>query len=217
MKTIIIFIVAALAANSPVWAQSEPYKKAMNEAIGTMKGHTDKTSTADLVATANQFERIAGVEQKEWLPRYYAALNYILLGFTGKDEAAKDKYLDQADVNLKAAEAIAPDNDELAVLKAYVAQARMVVDPMNRWQQYGPLFQGGLAKAKSLNADNPRIYVLEGSSLMYTPEQFGGGADAGCPVLKQATEKFASFKPASDLSPMWGQKQIEPLLVKCPK
>ena len=217
MKTILILLIAALAANSPVWAQqSDQYKQAMSAALETMKSHNEKTTLTDMLASANQFERIAGAESKEWLPRYYAGLNYVYLGFMGKSEAEKDKFLDQAEVNLKAAEAIASDtNDELAVLKAYIAQARMVVDPMNRWQQYGPLFQAGVEKAKSLNPSNPRPYALEGSSLMYTPEQFGGGPATACPILKQAAEKFASFKPATDLSPMWGQKQIEPLLAKC--
>ncbi len=217
MKTILIFIIAVLTANSPLWAQSEQYKQAMSQAIGTMRTYDLKTPAADLLASANQFERIAGAEPKEWLPRYYAGLTYIYLGFLGKDEATKDKFLDQADTNLKAAESISADNDELAVLTAYIAQARMVVDPTNRWQQYGPPFQAGIEKAKSLNANNPRAYLLEGSSLMYTPEQFGGGAGTACPVLKQAVEKFATFKPAGELSPMWGQKQIEPLIAKCPK
>ncbi|GAB2565804.1 hypothetical protein [Spirosoma areae] len=216
MKTLLILIIAALALNSPVLAQqSEQYKQAMTAAIGTMKTQSEKTPLADLQSVANQFERIASAEAKEWLPRYYAGLMYVYLGFLGKDEAAKDKFLDQADVNLKAAEAITSDNDELAILRAYIAQSRMVVDPMNRWQQYGPLFQAGLEKAKGLNANNPRIYVLEGTSLMYTPEQFGGGPATACPVLKQATEKFTTFKPASDLSPMWGKEQIEPMLAKC--
>lgn len=215
MKTLLIFLVAALAANRPVRAQSDQYKQAMSSAIGSMQTQNQTTPPADFLAVANQFERIAGAEPNEWLPRYYAGLEYVFLGFTGKNETEKDKYLDQADTNLKAAEALAPSNDELAVLKAYIAQARMVVDPMSRWQQYGPLFQAGLEKAKSLNANNPRIYVLEGSSLMYTPEQFGGGPGTACPILKQAAEKFTTFKPASDLHPMWGQKNIEPLLAKC--
>ena len=225
MKTILILIITALAANSPVWAQPiqaepgraepEQYKQAMSKAISAMQSHDEKSPVADVLASANQFERIAGAEPNQWLPRYYAGLNYVYLGYMGKDEAAKDKFLDQADINLKAAEAIASNNDELAVLKAYIAQSRMVVDPMNRWQQYGPLFQAGIEKAKSLNPNNPRPYVLEGSSLMYTPEQFGGGPGTACPILKQAVEKLAAFKPASDLSPNWGQKQIEPLLAKC--
>lgn len=215
MKTLVILLISTLGTVAPVWAQSDQYKQAMSQAIGNLQTQTLQTSAADLQAIANQFERIASVETKEWLPRYYAGLVYVYLGFTGKDEAAKDKYLDQADAHLKAAEALAPDNDELAVLKAYIAQSRMVVDPMNRWQQYGPLAQAGIEKAKSLNAANPRPYVLEGTSLMYTPEQFGGGPTTACPVLKQAAEKFTTFKPASDLSPNWGQKQIEPLLAKC--
>lgn len=225
MKTIVILLLTAFTATCPVWAQpiqrtgesagSEQYKQAMSQAIASIKTTNGKSSVADILAIANQFERIASAESKEWLPRYYAGLMYVYLGFMGKDEAAKDQYLDQADANLKAAETLSPDNDELAVLKAYVAQSRMVVDPMSRWQQYGPLFQAGIAKAKSLNANNPRAYVLEGSSLMHTPEQYGGGPSTGCPVLKQATEKFATFKPVSDLHPMWGQEQIEPLLAKC--
>lgn len=222
MKTTLMLIVAAFAANSSLLAQSEQYKQAMTQAISTLKTQDQQTSTADILALANQFERIASAETKEWLPRYYAGLMYVYMGFRGKDEAEKDKYLDQADTNLKAAEALVasanrPDNDELAVLKAYIAQSRMVVDPMNRWQQYGPLFQAGIEKAKSLNPDNPRAYALEGSSLMYTPEQYGGGPGTACPVLKQAAEKFATFKPASDLAPNWGQKNIEPLLAKCSK
>ncbi len=235
MKTLFMLILAAVAANSPIWAQSnqagpiqagpsragsEQYRQAMSAALNSLKTQSDKTNAAEFMALANQFERIAGAEPKEWLPRYYAGLMYVYAGFRGKTETDKDKFLDQADANLKAAEAIAGSaggagKDELAVLKAYIAQSRLVVDPMNRWQQYGPLFQAGLEEAKALNANNPRIYALEGSSLMYTPEQFGGGPGAACPILKQAAEKFTQFKPLSDLHPAWGQPQTESMLAKC--
>lgn len=220
MKTLLIFFVTTLTARPSVFAQSEQYKQAMNVAIGTMNTMSPKTSPTEFQAVANQFERIAGAEPKEWLPRYYAGLLYVYAGFTGKSEADKDKFLDQADADLKAAEAISgtpdrPENDELAVLKAYIAQARMTVDPANRWQQYGSLFQAGIEKAKSLNANNPRAYLLEGSGLLYTPEQFGGGPGAACPLLKQAAEKLTAFKPVSELHPVWGRMQLEPMLEKC--
>lgn len=221
MKPLLISLVTFFTFTAAP-AQSAQYQPAMSAALNTLKTQSNKTNAADFMTLANQFERIAGAEPQEWLPRYYAGLLYVYAGFTGKTETDKDRFLDQAEVNLKAAEAVVasanrPDNDELAVLKAYIAQARMVVDPASRWQQYGPLFQAGLERAKLLNVNNPRIYVLEGSSLMYTPEQFGGGPGAACPVLKQATEKFATFKPVSDLHPAWGQLQIEPMLEKCPK
>lgn len=216
MKTLITLLIAALAANSPVWAQSAQYQQAMTDAITAMRGLSEKSSATEFVVTANRFERIAGAEPGQWLPRYYAGLLYVYGGFSGKDAAEKDRYLDQADRYLKEAEAI-DKNDELAVLNAYIAQARMVVDPMNRWEVYGPKFSEGVQKAKAMNPANPRPYLLEGSSLMYTPAQFGGGTDTACPVLKQAAEKFATFKPVTSLHPSWGNDQVEGLLTKCPK
>lgn len=216
MKTTLITLIAVvIGAGSPLWAQSEQYKSAMTDALATMQKQDDKTPVADFMASANQFERIAGAEPGEWLPRYYAALDYVFCGFAGKDAAEKDKYLDKADALLKQAETLSLANDELMVLKAYIAQARLVVDPTNRWQTYGPAAAEAITQTKALNAGNPRPYVLEGSSLMYTPEQFGGGPKAACPVLKQATEKLATFKPASELHPTWGQKSIEPFLSAC--
>ncbi len=217
MKTLIITLLAALlGATTPVLAQSsDQYKQAMTDALGTLKTQNMTTPPADMLASANQFERIAGVETKEWLPRYYAGLQYVFLGFMGKTPAEKDAYLDKADANLKAAEAINDNNDELAVLKAYIAQARMAVDPMSRWQQYGPPFQTNLEKAMRLNPENPRPYVLQGTSLLYTPEEFGGGPKKACPVLQKADEKFATFKPVGDLHPNWGKSQMKPMLEKC--
>jgi len=216
MKTLIIILIAALTANSPVWAQSAQYQQAMTDATTAMRSLNEKSAATEFVATANRFERIAGAEPGQWLPRYYAGLLYVYGGFSGKDAAEKDRYLDQADKYLKEAEAI-DKNDELAVLNAYIAQARMVVDPMSRWQEYGPKFSEGVQKAKAMNPANPRPYLLEGSSLMYTPAQFGGGTDTACPLLKQAAEKFATFKPATNLHPTWGKSEVEGLLTKCPK
>jgi len=216
MKTLIMLLIAALAVDSPAWAQSAQYQQAMTDAINAMRSLNEKTPATEFVSTANRFERIAGAEPGQWLPRYYAGLLYVYAGFSGKDAAEKDRYLDQADRYLKEAEAI-DKNDELAVLNAYIAQARMVVDPMSRWQAYGPIAQAGIEKAKALNPANPRPYLLEGSSLMYTPAQFGGGTDTACPLLRQAAEKFATFKPATNLHPSWGDDQVEGLLTKCPK
>ena len=49
----------------------------------------------------------------------------------------------------------------------------------------------------------------------YTPEQFGGGCKTAKPVLQTALEKYATFKPASDISPDWGKKLTQGLLEGC--
>jgi hypothetical protein len=89
-------------------------------------------------------------------------------------------------------------------MKATVAGARLAVDPPNRWQKYGQISEMAVAAAKKINPENPRIKLLEGQSIFYTPEDYGGGKKKAEPLLKEALEKFAAFKPASILHPNWG-------------
>jgi hypothetical protein len=109
-----------------------------------------------------------------------------------KGAIRKDQLLDQADKFLQQAEAIAADNDEVLVLKAFIAQGRISIDGQTRFPTYGPVFNESLRKAKQINPDNPRIYVLEGQMLYYTPEAFGGGKAVACPKLKQAIDKLSN-------------------------
>jgi hypothetical protein len=69
--------------------------------------------------------------------------------------------------------------------------------------------------AMQQDATNPRPYLLKGQNLKYTPEQFGGGCKTAKPLLQTAADKFASFKPASDISPNWGMDRVNALLKDC--
>lgn len=214
MKTI-VFSLALFCTTLTTFAQSEQYTAAMTEALGSLKKMTAKPSVADMQAEANKFERIATAEPEQWLPVYYAGLYYSYLGFMGSGLPEKDKFLDMATDYANKAENLAPKNDEVYVLKAQIAQAKMVADPRTRSQQYGPVMSAELAKAIALNPENPRIYALQGSSLYYTPAEYGGGADMACPVLNKAMAKFSTFKPASPIHPDWGRESIEHLMDKC--
>ena len=212
MKKVILFLTLALAVFTNVQAQNEKYTKAMEEAIARV---TFMSSATELQQTAGQFERISSAETTEWLPGYWAAYTYILLSFKETDVAKKDGLLDKANEFYKKVAQLQPDNDETMVLAALLANARLAVDAENRWQQYLPEFEAALGKAKAKNADNPRIYLLQGQSLFYTPEQYGGGKAVACPLLKQAAEKFATFKPASSIHPSWGMDTNQYLLSQC--
>jgi hypothetical protein len=101
------------------------------------------------------------------------------------------------------------------VLQAQLAGARMAVDPQNLWQKYGAIYQTALDKAKAKNAENPRIYYLQGQSLLYTLEQYGGGKKAACPLLQKAAEKFATFKAPTSIYPSWGSEETKYALKQC--
>jgi len=214
MKKLFTFVVLFVFAAGIAFAQNEKYTQAMADGIKALNSiDREKPDPMSLVDIANRFERIAAAEPKEWLPKYYAAYANVLLGFVAPTLNEKDQYLDKANALLKDAEGIAgKPNDEIEVLKAYQSQIHLAADPMNRWQADGEKFQGFLQSAKSINAENPRIYYLEGSSVFFTPEEYGGGKKVAKPMLEKAQQKFSAFKPASGIHPDWGKMETEWML-----
>ena len=75
---------------------------------------------------------------------------------------------------------------------------------MARFQQYGPAAATALETAKKLNAENPRVYMLEGEDLFFTPEQFGGDKAEAKKRFETAMSKFNAQKPESSIHPKWG-------------
>ena len=131
-----------------------------------------------------------------------------------KDKDKIDPLADKAEGNLDKAEALSPKNSEIACLRSLVASARLMVDPMSRGQQYGQEAASQLEQAKAYNPENPRVYMLEGQSLFFTPEQFGGSKPKAKTTLELALEKFAAFKPESNIAPHWGEPYTRELLSK---
>lgn len=168
----------------------------------------------DFIKTANNFERIAMAENDKWLPFYYSSFSFILASFNDTVSAQKDNYLDKADKFANKADSLEPDNSEIYTLKGMIAQARMQVDPMNRWQKYGPEANMNFKKAVEIDSLNPRPEYLIGVGVYHTPEQFGGGPANAKPILEKSMQKYEQFKPANDIMPNWGKEAVEQLLEK---
>jgi hypothetical protein len=69
---------------------------------------------------------------------------------------------------------------------------------------YGPIAAEALAKAKSLDPTNPRVYLQEALDKYNTPEQWGGSKTEGKKMLEDAVKKYEAFKPQSSIHPNWG-------------
>jgi hypothetical protein len=195
-----------------LFATDDKFTKAMETVLTSMR---NSQTLEDMQQTANQLERIAAAEAGQWLPAYWTAYCYIQMSFKEKEDQRKDQYLDQADKFLQKAEAINAGNDEILVLKAYAAQSRISINGMTRYRTYGKIFDECLEKARKINPDNPRIYLLEGQMLYHTPVIFGGGKSNACPKLKQSLEKYAKVTPLSSISPDWGIKSAKHLYASC--
>lgn len=134
-----------------------------------------------------------------------------------KDKDKIDGIVDQADKLLDEATTLSPKNDEILCLQSLCKSARIGVNPMTRGMKYGPQAGELLSKAKEINPNNPRIYYLEGQSKYFTPAAFGGGKDKAKVLFEKAVATYATFKPANELMPTWGEDQAKEWLEECKK
>lgn len=213
MKSLLTFLVVVLCFTSINRADDEKYVAAMKKNLIQM----DSMKTVDdMVDLTNAFIRIASAEKDKWLPYYYATQLFVLTSFTDTVNSKKDGYLDEAVKILAIADSLQPKESEIYVLKGLICQARLQIDPMNRYMQYGFEMNENFEKAIALDPTNPRPEYLKGVTLFYTPEQFGGGAKVAKPLLESALKKFNDFVPKNELMPHWGKQQVEDFLKQIP-
>jgi len=183
----------------------------------TLEQFENDTSESMFIATVNRFELIAGKWNDQWLAHYYAAYAGSIYSYIVEDENKRDALLDKADSHLLQAEQLyGQESDELFVLRALLASARLSVKPGNRWKEYGEIFDRNIMKAKSINSENPRIYYLQGNSLFYTPKMFGGGPKNAMPFYEKADSLYQlTTLDSLGIIPSWGGPQNTQMLNSC--
>lgn len=194
-------------------AQKPEYVKAMEETLGqfaTVQG------PADLQALGNKFQMIANAENGEWLPLYYHAECYILMSFMEQSDAAKkESYLDVADGSLKKLLEMAPNEAEVYALQAFYLTGRLLVNPMERGQEYSGLVQQALGKALAIEPSNPRAQMLKIQMDMGSAPYMGLDAKSFCPQAKELLAKWDDYKPKSSFHPTWGKDQVQQIVNGC--
>lgn len=205
MKTIIILILSF--SITAAYAQS-PYEKMITERVAELD--TARTSRT-LQRLANDFERIALADEKNWLAHYYTAYSYVRLAYSIKGDQI-DVYCNQAETYLKTAEKLQPKNSEILALYAYLYGAKVNVSPMLRGASMGKKSAGYTDLAIEADPENPRPYLIRAMGIYHTPKAFGGGAEKAVPYLEKALGKYKTFTPASKNAPRWGKAYAEQLL-----
>lgn len=212
MRKIFLFLFTTLMV-SATFAQSEKYVKAMEPKVAMLDTSNSADAWKDL---GNAFERIAEAEKTQWAPFYYAAFCNVMAGTTsmpqdgsfGDNSAITDPYADKAEGLLNKAEAMSKDNSEIYCVRKMIHSLRMMGNAMARYMTEGAKATEALEKAKALNTNNPRIYILEGQDKFYTPEQFGGSKDEAKKLFEKANGIFMVSKPGSSIEPQWGRGQV---------
>jgi len=213
MKKTIFILPAILVASFSFAQMPDKFVKAMETKIVSADTATGVQALTDL---ANAFERIADAEKNQWLAYYYAAFCNAKAGLMAASEgdmmASKadktDPYADKAEKQMSKAEELKKNSSEIFVVKKMIATLRMMGDPMNRYMTFGPQAQAALDEAKKLDANNPRVYLLEAQDKYFTPEQFGGSKEEAKVLFEKSKQLFESFKPATSIDPNWGKGTV---------
>jgi hypothetical protein len=213
MKKILFTVLFAICANMLMAQYTEKFMNAMKKNLEAID--TSFRNPQSLLALANNFERIGDAEKTQWLPYYYAAFCQVNVGFMITDKTQTDAFAEKAAALIAKADALNPNNSEISCIKSMIASCHMMVDPMQRWQQYGPESSKQIAMAQQQDPTNPRPDMLTGQSLKYTPENFGGGCKTAMLQLDAAMKKFEAFKPASPFHPNWGKEMTQQMMNEC--
>ncbi len=195
-----MFTVCNSFANTPT------YETLMESALKKMKIENPNWS-----AIATDFETIMLENETEWLPLYYYALAKTNAINSIEGKRNKDALLDDAQLAIEKAIKLQPTESELFALQGNIYMMRIAVAP-SRGMSHSNLVFKNLKKAKQLNENNPRVYVLYGIMLYNMPKQFGGGEMAAANWFYTAKEKFESFELMTNLHPNWGETKNNEML-----
>ena len=108
----------------------------------------------NLLSLANNFERIATAEKTQWLPYYYAALCQVNYTYMEQDKSKIDAIADKATELIDKADALQPNNSEISCIKSMIASSHMMVNPMQRFMEYGPESQSHIDAAMQQDPAN---------------------------------------------------------------
>lgn len=204
-----IYHLSAQTTTEPGGNMSKKFVASMETNLGIL----DTASTTETyIMLANNFERIGKAEQKQWQPFYYASFCYAIMAGDTPDKSKIDFLADKAESYLNKADEIEKNNSEISSLKAMVLYIRVLVDPVSRWQTMGAQAAGYLSMAKQQNPANPRPWLIEARTKLYTPESLGGGPKAAAPTIEECMNKYKAFVPENSIAPDWGKGQAKKMM-----
>ena len=207
MRTLIIFLLLLIA--SPPKAQITSFETSITDAANFFNHITNQDQ---YFIALKQLTILSNSYPKEWLPKYYAALVQTKIALLSKDDMDV-----QADIAIDWINKCKQlqINDEILCAESLAYTIKMQVNPALRWLSYKNRIYGSLQKAKSINANNPRVYVLEASLQYHLPKLLGGGCNNALPIAKRA-EKLLNLEDGKrKYLPSWGFTSIKEILTNC--
>lgn len=214
MKKLMILFVCTLALPFPGNAQQESDSAALEKAVSEL----DNAQTAeDYQKLEKTFIRIAVMNEKDWLPYYYAAFCNAKVGFLYEHEGERiEPFSERGEQQIRQASALldtVKQRNELAevyVVMSMIYRTKVFINPMTYGRKYGVLSQQYLDKAKNVDPDNPRVIYLDAWVKYYSPKMWGGNKKKARELAQEALRKLP--ETPSGTAPHWGKKECMELI-----
>src|SRR5690606_33574022 len=168
-----VIIILILSLSSFLLQAQGNYEQSMGEAFRLWEEGKNQEASA-------QFERIAQVDQNNWLPNYYVALINTTEAFKTKDHTKLNSLLDKAQTSVSIEMLKNPENVELLVLQAMIHTAKIASDPMSYGQTLSPAVMELYKKAERIDPNNPRLVYSTAQFEMGTAQFFGTNTQPIC-------------------------------------
>jgi tetratricopeptide (TPR) repeat protein len=197
-----------LLAFSPAATHAQPVDSLLSRGNDLLEQGTTHGDAAALQKARNLFQRATASDSHTALSHYYLALaDYRLIDIVGEDQ--RETYMDDAAKHLEKSLDLRSGWAEANALLALV-YGRKAGQGMLSGMRYGPKADNRLDDAKAADADNPRVLLAEGISLINKPSIWGGDKDLGMERLQQAVRQFEKRPADADsasLDPNWGHAE----------
>ncbi len=174
-----------------------------------IKAAVQNWSEEEMMSARAYFERALTLNEKTWLIHYYVAYcdnQLVNLVMSKQDKSKVKKYVNDAIAHLKDCIADNQDFAEAHGLLSSLYGKKIALSPWTGFW-YGPKSARILDKALSLEPENPRIHLIHGISLNFTPKSFGGGKARAKESLIKAAEYFIKDNP-EPIMPDWGHSDV---------
>lgn len=207
-----IVLVSLLWGTQPLSLQGQSNVPSTSARSRLLKGKTllhesnDKGSLDSLRKARALFKQVATGNDHQALAHYYAALADFRLNSQYDTEEKREPLLKDAIDHLKNATTLdSTMADAWALLSACYGQ-RMSLDPL-RSMTLGPKADEALARAKTLAPKNPRVWIVSGTSNLFTPSMFGGDDQQALKDFKKAARLAEQESVDDPLHPSWGHAE----------
>ena len=195
---------------APPQARQQPTEKTRRFLLRYISAYDTCKTLKDRETILRGVEMVAQASANDWISQYHAGFYNAIISKEHKDTAEANALLNRAESFVKKAASLQKDESEIVLLMAMINGMRIGVNP-ELGANLGPEVMAEYDKAKKLNAENPRVYLVIGESLMYMPEQAGGGKKAAKSMIELALKKYETDKHDDPAWPSWGKNRATEL------